>query len=41
MEINEQIDCVEPDALQRVSEEHINCPLVYQKVNIRFCIVIG
>ena len=31
---------VAPDALQRVLEREINSPLAYQKVNIRFCIVI-
>lgn len=32
---------VEPDALQRLLEDGINRPLAYQKVNIRFCNVIG
>ena len=41
MEICGWFEFKEPDALQRVLEDNINRPLVYQKVNIRFCIVTG
>ncbi|MDU7321041.1 MAG: hypothetical protein E7L32_06400 [Klebsiella michiganensis] len=40
MEICGWYEYVERDALQRLLEDDINCPLAYQKINFRFSILI-